>query len=116
MLLPWAMGILRPPELTGAKGEPVATRARPSVHRIKSSGFASDLGGRIGEWKDDRTLNLARHFTNYRFRESSANCRKTDQDCCFDLSNQVSKSDLAVGSSRLRIHDLPAGRRQPSPA
>src|SRR6266404_3402829 len=42
-LLHCAMGMVRPPYRTGAKGEPVATRARPSVQRIKSSAFASDF-------------------------------------------------------------------------
>src|SRR5579863_3445966 len=42
-LLHWAIGIVLPANWTGGKGEPVAIRARPSVQRIKSSGFASDL-------------------------------------------------------------------------
>src|SRR6201993_5571054 len=37
------MLILRPLGLTGANGEPDATRARPSVQRIRSSAVASDL-------------------------------------------------------------------------
>src|ERR1039458_10722459 len=41
MLLHWAIGIFRPAKSTGANGEPVATIARPSVHRTKSSGTAS---------------------------------------------------------------------------
>src|SRR5258705_10580021 len=43
MLLHCAMGIVRPSKLTGAKGEPVATSARPLVQLIKSSAVASDL-------------------------------------------------------------------------
>src|SRR5262249_43914647 len=37
------MEILRPLKLTGAKSEPVATKTRASVQRIKSSAFASEL-------------------------------------------------------------------------
>src|SRR6267378_2699964 len=37
------MVILRPLWLTGANGEPDATRARPSVQRIRSSAVASDF-------------------------------------------------------------------------
>src|SRR4029453_10981892 len=43
MLLHWAMGISRPPHGTGAKGEPVATSARPSVQRMRSPAVASDF-------------------------------------------------------------------------
>src|SRR5262244_843299 len=43
MLLHWAIGTLRPPYGTGAKGEPVATRARPSDHRMRSLAVASDF-------------------------------------------------------------------------
>src|SRR2546422_4074881 len=35
--------MLRPPYATGANGEPVATSARPSVQRIRSSAVASDF-------------------------------------------------------------------------
>src|SRR6476646_7976463 len=42
MLLHCAMGIVRPPKLTGAKGEPVATSALPLVQLIKSSAVASE--------------------------------------------------------------------------
>src|SRR5258705_8957429 len=38
-----AMVILRPLWLTGANGEPDATKARPSVQRIRSSAVASDF-------------------------------------------------------------------------
>src|SRR5580692_9576739 len=42
MLLHWEMGMLRPSNWTGGKGEPVATRARPFVQRYKSAGRASE--------------------------------------------------------------------------
>ncbi len=41
MLLHWEIIQARPPRTAGGQGEPVATRARPSVHRIRSSGRAS---------------------------------------------------------------------------
>src|SRR3954451_11612979 len=40
-LLAWAMRYVRPPWTTGGNGLPVATRARPSVQRIRSAGSAS---------------------------------------------------------------------------
>ena len=43
MLLHCAIGIFRPSYWTGANGEPVATSARPSVQRIRSSAVASDF-------------------------------------------------------------------------
>src|ERR1700752_4222898 len=43
ILLHCAMRIFLPSKLTGAKGEPVATSARPLVQLIKSSAVASDL-------------------------------------------------------------------------
>ena len=43
-------------------------------------------------------LDLARHFTNNRFRESAADRGKSDEDCRSDLSNHVGKSDLTVRS------------------
>src|SRR5882724_9490556 len=88
-LLHCATEIFRSPKLTGAKGEPVATRARASVQWIKSSAVASEF-----------TVGF--------------DSGKTDEDCCFDLSNHVSQSDAPVGGGepsrkaafRLGIDDL----------
>src|SRR5437879_8092058 len=42
-LLHWATGMRRLPNSTGGKGEPVAIKARHSVHRMRSAGTASDF-------------------------------------------------------------------------
>ena len=64
-MLVWLMGMLRPSRVTGAKGLPVPTSARPSVHSIRSCGLASardvglDSGKMIGRsvcWAIWRTI------------------------------------------------------------
>src|SRR5262249_9931977 len=54
----------------------------------------------IRQRKDDWSLDLARHFTNDRLREGSADRGQPDKNGCVDFCDYVRKSNGPVRSSR----------------
>ena len=54
------------------------------------------LGRGIGEWKDDGTITLARHFANNGFGECAGQCREADENGRINLLDDVSETDMAA--------------------
>ena len=83
--------------MTGANGEPDATRARPSVQRIRSSAVASDFEVGFESGKNNRPLDLSRHLANNWLRKSTTNRGETDQDCCLEVFDHIGQANVSVG-------------------
>ena len=84
--------------MTGGKGLPVATRARPSVHLITSSGTTSVVRCRVGHRHDHRTVDIGRGGSYDRFGERSTLA-----------ADAYESGRFGVGNDFFEIPDRPAG-------